>query len=546
VAALDPATGVRRVVVQAGRFAGIGDPRVIPGTDRLVMTAASGGRWDLWTADLATGETRRLTDDACVDRDPVPTPDGRFVLYATDRRGTFNVHARDLATGATYRVTNVVGGAFWPAPGPDGRALAFSTWSGRGYDLAVMRLDPSSWTPADGPAGGGCRIAAGDALPAPRAAEEPAPADAPAEDYSAWPSFRPRSLSPIVRVATDGTATLGAEASATDALRLHAMAASFETDATRWRPTASVSYSYLGWWPAVSLDLATWPSARRARIDDRSRIVTGRTWLASPSLSLSIPGRERSFAVGLSYSISWTVGLDSPPVGHDPASTQPVLPDNERDAAVTLAASHDSTESYAWSIGPERGVDAGVSLTLRHPGIGAEGSAVTAGAHVYGYVRLPWAAGHVLALLASGALSRGDDGARDTFSAGGFPAQDLASAIVNRMPLSGRYLRGFPAGLLYGDTTVLANVEYRLPLWYVHRGLDTLPVAARRLWGVAFADAGGAWTGRPGIDDFRVGVGAELALSWSLFFAFDSVLRLGYAHGIGPGGEDVAYFLLTR
>ena len=159
---------------------------------------------------------------------------------------------------------------------------------------------------------------------------------------------------------------------------------------------------------------------------------------------------------------------------------------------------------------------------------------------------MPWLHDHVLALLWSGGLSRGDDATEDFFALGGFPAQDLGAALLNQAPMTGRFLRGFPAGLLGGNTTTLLNVEYRFPLWYIHQGLDTLPAAARRLWGVVFADGGGAWTGLPRSQDLRAGVGAEAALSTSLFLSLDAVFRLGYAHGFGPGGTDVVYFLLTR
>ena len=539
IVAWTPPSGAIREVLPPGRFQGLGDPRPIPGTDRLVFSGAAGGRWDLWTVDVTTGELAPVTDDECLDRDPAPTPDGRYVLFSSDRRGIYNLYARDLASNALYRVTNVVGGAFWPAVSPDGRAVAFSTYSSRGYDLAVLPLDPATWVRVDGTAGGGCRGLGPGQAPV-------APSDVAAEEDWAWPSIRPRALRPLFRFATDGTASLGAEVVGSDAVGLHAFSLAFESRLNAWRPQGAATYSWNGWWPTLGLSLATWPTSATARVDDRRRSIDGRAWMVAPSISMPFPGRIRSFQVSLGYSLQFTTGLDQFPVGTDPAATRTRPASNSRFAGLTVAASHDSTEAYAWSISPARGFRTGVSATFYHRGLGSQGSAATVSAWFYEYLAMPWLHDHVLAVLWSGGLSRGDEASEDSFALGGFPPQDLGAALLNQAPMTGRYLRGFPAGLLGGNTTTLLNVEYRFPLWYIHEGLDTLPAAARRLWGVVFADGGGAWTGLPRGQDLRADVGAEAALSTSLFLSLDAVFRLGYSRGFGPGGMDVVYFLLTR
>lgn len=534
--ALEPVTNMQRVVVPPGRFDGIATPKMMPNARMLVFAAAAQGQWDIWTYDLTTMELARLTDDPCLDRDPIPTPDGKWVLFVTDRKGTFNVYALRLATRELYRVTNVLGGAFWPAISPDGNLLVFSSWSSRGYDLAAMRLGPASFIKVDGPGAGGCRSF--DTSPPQK------PIEGEIREYSPWPSVRPRSLSPIVRVATDGTSALGAEVSGFDAVGLHSFAASFESSVTSWSPTAALSYSYLGWWPDLTLQMGTWPSNAKARIDDRWRLLATRAWGISPSISITIPGRERSFMLGVAYSLVWNIVTESHPRGKDPASLEPIMARNRHNAALTIFAEHDSTESYVWSISAERGFQARLSLSLRHPVIGAEGAALTATASLGWYLKLPWAKHHVLAMLFSGDMSFGDQDARDIFALGGFPNQDLASAIINHQPLVGRFLRGFPPQVALGHIRLLGNVEYRLPIVYLHRGIDTFPSAAKRLWAVLYTDAGGAWWSTP--DDICIGAGGELALSYTLGNVMESVLRLGYAHGFGPLGEDVFYVLITR
>jgi outer membrane protein assembly factor BamA len=206
---------------------------------------------------------------------------------------------------------------------------------------------------------------------------------------------------------------------------------------------------------------------------------------------------------------------------------------------------HDSTNAFPWSIGPARGWFGSASLSVSHRGLGGSGTSVTASGTMRGYVPTPWLRDHVLALLWAGALSRGDPGFEDVFGVGGFPRRDVFMDLVNRQTLHGQYLRGFAQNARVGNTFGLLNAEYRFPLAYVHRGLDTLPVAGRRVWATVFADAGGAWNGEPDWPDLRWDAGAELALSTSLFLVFDSTLRLGVARGFGDEGRTVFYFLLT-
>ena len=64
--------------------------------------------------------TRRITADRFLDLTPTWSPDGRYLLFSSDRDQVFNVYAHDLETGALAQVTNVIGGAYQARPSPDG------------------------------------------------------------------------------------------------------------------------------------------------------------------------------------------------------------------------------------------------------------------------------------------------------------------------------------------------------------------------------------------------------------------------------------------
>jgi Tol biopolymer transport system component len=49
------------------------------------------GNLDLWLTSPDTGETRRLTDDGAQDWDPAFTPDGKHLLWSSNRSGIFEI-----------------------------------------------------------------------------------------------------------------------------------------------------------------------------------------------------------------------------------------------------------------------------------------------------------------------------------------------------------------------------------------------------------------------------------------------------------------------
>jgi len=71
-------------------------------------------------------------------RNPYYSPDGRWLYYASDQTGIFNIYRRLLATGETELLTNVVGGAMMPAVNRQGQ-LVFALFDNSAFKVA--RLD---------------------------------------------------------------------------------------------------------------------------------------------------------------------------------------------------------------------------------------------------------------------------------------------------------------------------------------------------------------------------------------------------------------------
>lgn len=110
-------------------------PAWSPDGETIAYVAQIGGFTDLYLHTLATGETRRLTDDAFADLQPAWSPDGRQIAFVTDRFSSrvdafsyahVDLAVMDVATAAVRRVeTGLDGLATSPQWTSDASALVF-------------------------------------------------------------------------------------------------------------------------------------------------------------------------------------------------------------------------------------------------------------------------------------------------------------------------------------------------------------------------------------------------------------------------------------
>src|SRR5690606_32918865 len=102
-----------------------------------------------------------VTDGFGVNAAPVWSPDGRWILFGSDRSGIPNLYAVDAAAAirsaanggapapGPRQVTNVLTGAFQPDVSPDGRWIAFAAYHHDGFRIERMPFDTAAWrTPA--------------------------------------------------------------------------------------------------------------------------------------------------------------------------------------------------------------------------------------------------------------------------------------------------------------------------------------------------------------------------------------------------------------
>jgi Tol biopolymer transport system component len=96
--------------------------RVSPDGTRLAFSKEE----DIWVYDMSIKTQIRITSDAAIDADPVWSPDGRRITFASNRKGTMDIYERSAdGTGAEVRLygsSEPVRPMSWS---PDGKILAF-------------------------------------------------------------------------------------------------------------------------------------------------------------------------------------------------------------------------------------------------------------------------------------------------------------------------------------------------------------------------------------------------------------------------------------
>src|SRR4029079_993208 len=133
----------------------------------------------------------------------------------------------------------------------------------------------------------------------------------------------------------------------------------------------------------------------------------------------------------------------------------------------------------------ERGFALSVGTDYADKALGSETSLTSFSAVLTGYLKMPWARHQVLAVGLSGGTGGGTYPRRGLFSIGGFADVPLLDAFRSNLRQGGFRLRAYTRGQFAVNDFNLLNVEYRTPIWYVDRGISTLPIFLRTLSGTA-------------------------------------------------------------
>lgn len=115
--------------------------------EAIVYTTARPPNWDIYLFEEPGGSPRRLTDDPALDYNAVFSPDGRWLVFTSERNGNVDLYALDLDGNQEFiRLTDHPAMDDAASFSPDGRRLAFVSTRDGDADIFVMSFSPGDAT----------------------------------------------------------------------------------------------------------------------------------------------------------------------------------------------------------------------------------------------------------------------------------------------------------------------------------------------------------------------------------------------------------------
>jgi Tol biopolymer transport system component/cytosine/adenosine deaminase-related metal-dependent hydrolase len=122
---------------------GIASPVASPDGTRVAFRALNA----LWLLTIGEPVPEKLVDDGFFNSDPDFSPDGRSIVYASDRAGDADLWLRDLDSGTERRLSGLAGAQTAPRFSPDGGRIAYNDQDGVVWVVDLATGTPTQLTP---------------------------------------------------------------------------------------------------------------------------------------------------------------------------------------------------------------------------------------------------------------------------------------------------------------------------------------------------------------------------------------------------------------
>ena len=117
-------------------------PRFSPDGQRVIMSLGTpDGSSSLYEMDLRTRQSRRLTQTNGIDTGPSYSPDGRQVVFESDREGSQQLYVMNSDGSGVRRISGADGRYSTPVWSPRGDYIAFTKQTSGRFLIGVMRPD---------------------------------------------------------------------------------------------------------------------------------------------------------------------------------------------------------------------------------------------------------------------------------------------------------------------------------------------------------------------------------------------------------------------
>ena len=127
------------LLAEPGSYA---NPRLSPDGKRLAFTVLRDNNWDIWVYDLERSVPSRLTFDDAAESEQVWSPDGREIVFSSDKGGLDNLYRKRAdGSGEAERLTTSDSAQWASSWSRDGHIALTASATGTGFDLQVMKLE---------------------------------------------------------------------------------------------------------------------------------------------------------------------------------------------------------------------------------------------------------------------------------------------------------------------------------------------------------------------------------------------------------------------
>jgi WD40 repeat protein len=221
---------------------------------------------------LKDGKIERVIADGSENMHVSWSPDGKYLLFSSDRNGIPNIYAYAIASRKTYRISHVVGGLFYPVLDPAKKWLYVVSYRSTGYDVARFPWQPSTWTAVPSRVrADATTILDAEAVPEPSETHAPSGVSVVDHPYSAWGSLLPQYLRPSFAF-YPYTTQYGAEFGAVDPLFFHSYTFDLRYDTASRMPVGKIFYFDAGFSSPWSLTLENQATASRGAVAGLSTV----------------------------------------------------------------------------------------------------------------------------------------------------------------------------------------------------------------------------------------------------------------------------------
>jgi hypothetical protein len=483
------------------------EPRWAPAGDRLAaVQLLAGGVQRVVVLDAAGDLQRVVTGARAVFASPSFTPDGRRLVWASDRSGRMQVEtapvvgapdtlswrAADHVARHDVRLVHPVStGAYEPSVSPDGSRVV----------ALVQRVDGNhvAWAPLDtmGPLVRDTWYAPQTPVRAPANPDSQRIVMQRSTGYETARQLLPRYWMPLLGEGRLGDLTYGASSSSVDIAGRHAWSANVLVEPTRRETDAALVYRYAGLGVPVS-DLSftqEWDGTFVVRTDEGARLglvarrrrflTLGSTWTL-PRVRWALSG-----TVGAQYEMRDFTAVADSILG--PSNSPLRL--GTRYPSFFLNTQYSTARLALRGVSVEEGITLNTNTAYRwREDQTATGSVRTLlSGRAFVPLPLPGYARHVLASRATVGWS--DDRTLSEFTVGGTSglSTEIIPGVTIGDPARAFPVRGTAPGVQRGTRAVGGSLEYRAPLVMFRRVPSPFTLYSDRVALSLFTDGARAW-----------------------------------------------------